>query len=501
MDLTPRKMRGFGYKTIIIVAVISIIAGVAITARLDFTNLTSAQSFWKDAVDGSAPVVLKTDNFVELAKRLSPSVVNISTTQKIKERQLMPLPEFRGPFEDFGDDFNKFFNEPREFKRQSLGSGFIINKDGYILTNQHVIENATEIIVTFSEKKKEYKAKVVGQDQKLDVALIKIDADEDLPAVTLGNSDELQIGEWVLAIGNPFGLGGTVTAGIVSQKGRIIGAGPYDNFIQTDASINPGNSGGPLFNINGQVVGLNTAIIAGGQGIGFATPINMAKEVLLQLKERGSVTRGWIGVSIQQMTPDLAASFGLKDAKGVLVSSVNPGDPADAAGIKAGDIITSFDGKEISDMHDLPRLVAATAPGRVVEVKIIRDGKEKTLSVKVGTKKEEEVAEADSKGEKDLSPDKRLGLTVHPLTPDMARRFGAADTEGVIVSAIRPDSPASNAGVQRGDIIKEIDRRPVKGVKDFLKALSAVEKKDSILFLIIRGNNTIYVVVRLKEQP
>lgn len=493
----------FGLKTIVFVAAISILFGVFMTARFDLTKDSGAepQQFWKEASTKGDPAVLVPTNFVDLAKRLSPMVVNISTTQVIKERPLMPFPEFKGPFDDFfgGDEFNKFFNEPkREFKRQSLGSGFVINKEGYILTNFHVIENATEIIVTHSEGKKDYKAEVVGQDQKLDIALIKIKDEGELPAATLGDSDALQIGEWVVAIGNPFGLGGTVTAGIVSQKGRIIGAGPYDNFIQTDASINPGNSGGPLFNTRGEVVGINTAIIAGGQGIGFATPINMVKEVLNQLKEKGRVTRGWIGVSVQELTPELAKSFGLKEPSGVLISSANPGDPADKAGLKAGDIITHFDGKKILELSDLPRTVASTAPGKKVEVKVVRDGKEQTYFVTVGTKvEEEEIAEPQEKEE--TAPDKRLGITAQPLTPEMAKRLGVTETEGVIISTVRPDSPAGEAGIRRGDVVKEIDRKPIKNMKDYSKAIAAAEKSDVMLFLILRQNNTIYVVVKLKQ--
>ncbi|MBI5233071.1 MAG: trypsin-like peptidase domain-containing protein, partial [Deltaproteobacteria bacterium] len=304
------------------------------------TEVSQAQNFWKEPLKEKEkqkpPIQQAMPSFVELAERLAPSVVNISTTQVVKERQMAPMPDLRSPFEDFfGQNPFEFFGEqPKEFKRQSLGSGFILNKEGYILTNNHVIEHATEIIVTLSEGKKEYKAEVIGADTKLDIALIKITTDGEPPVTVLGDSDELKVGEWVLAIGNPFGLGGTVTAGIVSQKGRVIGAGPYDNFLQTDASINPGNSGGPLFNLSGEVIGINTAIIAGGQGIGFATPINMVKDVLIQLKDKGKVTRGWIGVTIQEVTPELVKSFGLKDTKGVLISSTIPGDPADVGGIK-----------------------------------------------------------------------------------------------------------------------------------------------------------------------
>ncbi|MBI5469592.1 MAG: DegQ family serine endoprotease [Deltaproteobacteria bacterium] len=486
-------------KTVLLVALISILAGVALTIRLDMANPTGAEQFWKEGSSAKARSDQAPHNFVDLAKNLSPLVVNISTTQVLKERQAVPFPEFKGPFDEFfGDDLDKFFNEPhKDLKRQSLGSGFIINKEGYILTNYHVIENATEIMVTLSADKKDYKASVVGQDQKLDIALIKITPDSELPEAVIGDSDNLEIGEWALAIGNPFGLGGTVTAGIVSQKGRVIGAGPYDNFIQTDASINPGNSGGPLFNMNGEVVGINTAIIAGGQGIGFATPINMVKEVLSQLKEKGSVTRGWIGVSIQELTPELALSFGLKEPNGVLISSVTPGDPAEKAGLKAGDIVVGFNGKTITDLSDLPRTVASTPPGKTVEVKVIRDGKEKSFLIKVGTKAEEGVREKPSE-EKELAPDERLGFSVQPITPEIAKRLGLKDPEGLIVSAVKPDSPAGSAGLRRGDVVKEVDRKPVKSMKDYERAISATEKKDVVLLLILRGNNTIYVVLKLK---
>ena len=495
---------GFGIKTVIFVAIVSIVVGVAVTMTLDLTSPIMAGDLWRESSRqdpaGAGPKVLK-NSFVGLAKRLTPAVVNVSTTQKVRERgrQLSPFPEFKSPFFDdfFGDDLDRFFNGgPREFKRQHLGSGFIINKSGYIITNFHVIEDASEIIVTLSDGKAEYKAEVIGRDQKLDLALIRIKANGDLPTVVLGDSDGLEIGEWVMAIGNPFGLGGTVTAGIVSQKGRVIGAGPYDNFIQTDASINPGNSGGPLFNMSGEVVGINTAIVAGGQGIGFAIPVNMAKDVLGQLKKHGRVTRGWIGVSIQALTPELARSFGLKEPSGALVSSVNPGDPAEAGGLKAGDIIVSFDSKKIGALNDLPRTVASTPPGKSVEVVVIRDDKRKTLDVVVGTKREEgEVATAkgsDGKG------GGKVGLRVEALTSEMASRLGLDGTTGVIVSQVAPDSPADEAGLKRGDVIREINRRPVTGVKNYLRAVSSAKGKE-LLFLIKRRESTIYVVVKLDK--
>lgn len=499
---SKRKGNGFGFVTLFTAALAALIIGVALTAKLGITPSTGAENFWKEngskKIEGS---LIGINSFVELAKDLSPVVVNISTTQVVKERPSVPFPEFKSPFEDFfgGNDPFKFFGETpdREFKRQSLGSGFIINKEGYILTNNHVVENAEEILVTLTTKK-EYKAKVIGTDARLDIALIKIDVGEDLPVGVLGDSDKLQIGEWVMAIGNPFGLGHTVTSGIVSAKGRVIGAGPYDNFIQTDASINPGNSGGPLFNLKGEVIGINTAIIAGGQGIGFATPINMAKDILIQLKEKGKVTRGWIGVAIQEVTPELAQSFGLKDRQGALVSSVNKGDPADKSGIRAGDIIIEFDGKEIKEVNDLPKTVAATSSGKTVKVKVIRDGKEKIILVTVGIMKEE--GETFAKEEKEEpTPEKQLGIAVQSLTPELARKYGLKEAAGVIILQVKPDSPAATAGIRRGDIIKEVNRASVTNLQDYKDAMKKAGKDKTVLFLIQRGSGTFYAAIKMKE--
>ncbi|MBI5893900.1 MAG: DegQ family serine endoprotease [Deltaproteobacteria bacterium] len=493
--------KGFGFVTLFTVGLASLILGIALTARLGITPPIGAETFWKEngdkKVEGPS---LGINSFVELSKALNPVVVNISTTQVVKERGTQ-FPEFKSPFEDFfgGEDPFKFFGEmpQREFKRQSLGSGFIINKEGYILTNNHVVENAEEILVTFTNKK-EHKAKIIGTDSRLDIALIKIDAGEDLPVAALGDSDKLQIGEWVMAIGNPFGLSHTVTSGIISAKGRVIGAGPYDNFIQTDASINPGNSGGPLFNLKGEVIGINTAIIAGGQGIGFATPINMAKEILIQLKEKGRVTRGWIGVTIQDVTPELAQSFGLKEKQGALVSSVSKGDPADKAGIKSGDIIIEFDNKEIKEVNDLPKTVAATLPGKTVKIKIMRDGKEKVLAITVATMKEE--GEITAKEEKEeASPENKIGISVQPITPEIARRYGFKETDGVLVVQVKPDSPAGKAGIKRGDIIKEVNRLEITNLKDYKDAMKKAGKDKTVLFLIQRGSNTFYAAIKVKE--
>jgi len=334
------------------------------------------------------------DSFAELAEKEGHVAVNISTTRVVKGvKRFFPFQgrEFR---DFFGDEFfRRFFGEiPEEqMKQTSLGSGVVVSEDGYILTNNHVVADAEEILVIFLNKEK-YEAKIIGRDPKTDLALIKIKLDKPIPAARLGDSDKLRVGDWVVAIGNPFGLGSTVTAGIVSAKGRIIGAGPYDNFIQTDASINPGNSGGPLFNLDGEVIGINTAIATrsgGNVGIGFAIPINMAKSVMSQLKEKGKVIRGWLGVVIQVITPEIKEKFSLETTEGALVGEVSKGSPAEKGGLKRGDVIISFDGKRVKEMPSLPPMVAATPVGKKVEIIVIRKGKEMRLTVKVGELEEE----------------------------------------------------------------------------------------------------------------
>ena len=327
-------------------------------------------------------------NFTDLAEKVRPGVVNIQVVKKVKNVDF-GFRNFSGnPFGDknpFGDFFGPFSegNPPRGFEQRGVGSGFVMSQEGYILTNNHVVEDADQIKVKLANGK-EYDGKVIGRDPKTDLALIRIERASDLHPLKLGNSEDLKVGSWVVAVGSPFGLEQTVTAGIVSAKGRVIGSGPYDNFIQTDASINPGNSGGPLINMKGEVVGINTAIIASGNGIGFAIPINMAKEIAPQLREKGHVTRGWLGVSIQEVTPELAKSFDLKEKKGALVGQVVSGSPAEKAGIEQGDVILEFDGKEVADSKDLPRIVASTPVGKGVTVKLSRNGKLVDRQVKVG---------------------------------------------------------------------------------------------------------------------
>lgn len=357
-----------------------------------------------------------------------------------------------------------------------------------------MVENATDIKVSLSDKE-EFDAKVIGRDPKTDLALIKIEAKKDLPAAPLGDSSKLRVGEWVIAIGNPFGLGHTVTAGIVSAKGRIIGAGPYDDFIQTDASINPGNSGGPLFNMNGEVIGLNTAIVASGQGIGFATPINVAKEVLVPLREKGKVVRGWLGVQVQRVTPDLAKSFGLDRDRGALVADVMPNTPAERAGIERGDIIIEFNGRKIEEMNDLPRLVASASPSTDVDVKLIRKSEEKVVRVKLAELKEEQVAAAGGGG----SLEENLGMTVQELTPEIARSLGLSDAKGVVVTNVDDDSAADEAGIRRGDVILEVNQKKVDNLRDYRAALGRMGSADSVLFLMRRGNNVLYAAVKLKK--
>jgi serine protease Do len=323
------------------------------------------------------------------------------------------------------------------------------------------------------------------------LALIKVEGSSDLHPLKLGNSDDLKVGSWVVAIGSPFGLEQTVTAGIVSAKGRVIGSGPYDNFIQTDASINPGNSGGPLINMKGEVIGINTAIIASGQGIGFAIPINMATEIVPQLQEKGHVTRGWLGVSIQEVTPELAKSFDLKEKKGALVAQVVSGSPAERTGIKQGDVIVEFDGKEVVDSKDLPRIVASTPVGKAVTIKLLRDGKVLDRQVKVGEVEEKvEVTKAPSH--------KSLGITVQNLTPEIAKGLRLEKETGVVVTRVEPGSAAENAGIQTGDVIREVNRKPVKDVEDFVQKIEKAKVQDSVLLLLQRGQNNLFAAITTK---
>jgi serine protease Do len=434
-------------------------------------------------------------DFATLAEQLKPAVVNISTAKTLKPRS----PAYRSPQQPGQDLFEEFFERffrdmPQSpHKERSLGTGFIISDDGYILTNAHVVDGADEIKVKLSDGRL-FPGKVRGIDPKLDLALIKIDTGKQLPVAKLGDSDKLRIGEWVMAIGNPFGLEQTVTVGIVSAKGRVIGAGPYDDFIQTDASINPGNSGGPLFNVGGEVIGINTAIVSGGQGIGFAIPVNMAKQIVQQLRDEGKVTRGWLGVVVQPLSEELAQSFGLDRPHGALVSEVVKDSPAERAGIKRGDVILRFDGQAIDERNDLPKVVATTPVGKAVTVVVFRDGRERELKVEVGQLAEEggQLAEQGTTGGK-------LGTTVAALTPELARRYSLdPESRGVLITVIEPGSAAAAANLRPGDLVVEVDGHEVATVKAYEAAIAQVGKGKVLRLLIQRRETLFYTIVRVE---
>jgi serine protease Do len=453
------------------------------------------------------------DGFADLAARLLPAVVNISTTQSVKRDsdagpQVPKLPP-GSPFEKF---FKEFFDRQQQRrdspsrKATSLGSGFIIDPTGLVVTNNHVIEGADEITAVMHDGRR-LKAKLLGRDAKTDLALLRLESKAPLPFVRFGNSDRSRVGDWVVAIGNPFGLGGTVTAGIISARARNINAGPYDDFIQTDASINRGNSGGPMFNLDGQVIGINTAIFSpsgGSVGIGFSIPANLAKPVIDQLKEFGRARRGWLGVRIQTVTEELADSMGLSKAHGALVANLTPGGPAEQGKVQVGDVILSFDGKPIEEMRSLPRIVAETSVGKASKVEVWRKGKKVTLRVKLGEFPEEEKVAAAKpmkrESAKKSNAVKTLGLTIAPLTAELRNRFKLSDgAKGVIVTDVESDSPAAENGVRVGDVVRKIGpnqivvKTPSQVVKNVEKAKKAKRKR--LLFLFERDGNSRFVAL------
>ncbi|MGH7824537.1 MAG: DegQ family serine endoprotease [Candidatus Binatia bacterium] len=456
----------------------------------------------------AASTVQGLPNFVELAEKLEPVVVNISTTQAVSRVQ-SPQPFGRrrpapGPFGPFGENdpfsefWRRFFGDefgipdgPRAVPRRALGSGFIIDQKGLILTNNHVVENADKIVVRLSDES-EFSAEVVGRDPRTDIAVIQItDGKDNFPVAPMGDSSDLRVGEWVVAMGSPFGLDNTLTAGVVSAKGRQIGAGPYDNFIQTDASINPGNSGGPLVNMRGEVIGINTAIFSrtgGNLGIGFAIPINLAKEILPELIKKGKVTRGWLGVTIQRVTPEIADSLGLEKSRGALVANVVEGSPAAEAGIKTGDVIVEYDGSKIEEANQLPILVARTKMGKTIKATVLRDKKQIPVTIKVGELKEEEVvASAPESG--------KLGLTVQNVTPQIAESLGLKRADGVVITSVQPQSAAAEAGLRRGDVILEVNRKDVADIDALQEMVKEVKPGSNILFLIRRGGSNLFLAL------
>ena len=443
-------------------------------------------------------------DFTELAEKQGPSVVNISVTQVVQGNG--------NPFGGFQDDeqFNELFRRfglpvpggPRgqapqqEFKSQSLGSGFIISSDGYVLTNAHVINAADEVTVKLSDRR-EFKAKIIGSDRRTDVALLKIDA-SGLPKVSIGDPNQLKVGEWVAAIGSPFGLENTMTAGIVSAKGRALPQENFVPFIQTDVAINPGNSGGPLFNLKGEVVGINSQIYSrsgGSMGLSFAIPIDVAMDISSQIKAGGKISRGWLGVSIQEITKDLADSFGMKNTNGALVAGVEKNGPADKGGLDAGDVILKFDGKAINSSSDLPRAVGGVKPGKTVNVEVLRKGASKTLSVTVGeAPNDKEDVSTPSKGAA-KSEVNRIGLVLNDLTPQQKKKLNGKN--GLLVTDAQ--GVAATAGVRRGDVVLGINNTEVTSVDQFNKTLTAIPNGKTVAVLVLRGESTLYVPIKLTD--
>ena len=417
------------------------------------------------------------ESFADVVRTVKPAVVNIFSTRLVRG------PGSTGdPAEDF---FRHFFGEgpPRVQRQQSLGSGFIIDRDGHIVTNAHVVQQAEQIRVKLSNRE-EYDAEVVGTDPKTDVAVIKIKPRKELPVARLADSDTLEVGDWVIAIGNPFGLAETVTAGIVSAKGRVIGAGPYDDFIQTDASINPGNSGGPLVNARGEVVGINTAIFSrsgGSVGIGFAIPINHARRIAEDLRGGGRVVRGWLGLSVQEVTPELAETFGLGEPRGALIVDVEAGGPAARAGLQRGDVLLTYNGVAITNSHQIPALVAETAVGNVAELTVLRDRSERRMTITVAEQPSAKTARPQVR-----EPSADWGIQVTDLTASLARRLGVPrDTRAVVVSEVAPGSPAEEAGLEPGDLLRQVDRKEVRSAKECDQALRRAG--NTVLLLVQRG--------------
>ncbi|MBI3561347.1 MAG: DegQ family serine endoprotease [Gammaproteobacteria bacterium] len=465
-------------------------------------------------LQGFATATAGLPDFTELVEKVGPAVVNISTTQKIKRKKLPALPQGRDlpdmPEDSpFGDLFRHFFGDPdggggpNEFNTQSLGSGFIVDTSGYILTNQHVVKDATEIVVRLNDRR-ELKAKVIGSDARSDIALLKIDA-TNLPVLKLGNSEKEKVGEWVMAIGSPFGFDHSVSVGVISAMGRSLPSENYVPFIQTDVAINPGNSGGPLFNLQGEVIGINSQIYTrsgGFMGLSFAIPINVAMDVVKQIKEKGKVTRGWLGILIQDVNRELAESFGMDKPMGAAVLRVLENSPAEKAGFKVGDVVVEFDGKTIHTSSDLPLAVGSTPIGKKVKVKIIRDGKPTSLTVKIAElPAEDQLAERGGGGDND-SEEKpaevnRLGLSVEELSADIRTREEIKQG-GVVVTKVS-DGPASDAGIHRGDIILKLNNQDVKGVANFREIVEALPKGKSVAVLIQRHRSPMYIPLKTSD--
>jgi serine protease Do len=500
--------RGSGRFRLILAGTACLIAGLIISAGFDWTPFGHAQKGSADqttAVSKALPLTADLRSpFVAVAKKAGPAVVNISSKRYTEIRTR----GFQTPYDDFFREFFPEFRQPEPEKRQrkieGQGSGFIIDKKGYILTNNHVVDGNPELTVKISDSR-EFAAEIIGTDPKTDLAVIRLKGlKEDLPAgevAVLGNSDEIEVGDYAVAIGNPFGLERTVTQGIISYKGRsgldIQGGGPlYQDFIQTDASINFGNSGGPLVNLRGEVIGINTAINAAGQGIGFAIPINMAKNIADQLMDKGKVVRGYLGVLPQEVTPELAEGFGLKDMGGVLIAKVEEGTPAAKAGLQDGDIIVKFNGKDIPNLSKFRQIVADSKVGDKVQLVVLRDKARKTLNAVIGEMPGETVV----KTKEETEPKIWLGIRkLYAADSEQAKAAGITEKEGAVIADIEPDSPADEAGLAKGDIIKKINNRTIKNLSDYSGIIKDTGKGDKpVIFLVKRGQNTLFVAVKGK---
>ena len=460
---------------------------------------------------GTAGAAEAPASFADLAAKVTPAVVNIASKHKLAQagddNGHTPFVVPKGsPFEDFFKHFNERQRPDNGAESMALGSGFIVDPAGYVVTNNHVVDDATEVNVTLNTGTT-YPAKVIGTDKKTDLALLKVESPTPLPAVSFGDSDAVRVGDWVMAVGNPFGLGGTVTSGIVSARGRDLNSSPFDDFLQIDASINQGNSGGPTFSMAGEVIGINTAIFSpngGSVGIGFAIPSNLAKTIIATLREKGSIERGWLGVQIQGVTPDIASAVGLDKPAGAIVSDVMPDSPAAKAGLQRGDVILTFNGKAVDRLHDLPRLVAAAPIGGKAEVTLWRNRAQQTVTVEVAKLAEDQVAANDNQPEAPAAPAadsvETLGLTLASLTPDLRQQFGIAETiNGVVVTSVADDGPAAKRGLQPGDVIEQVGSAPVatpQQVASLAKAARA-ENRDAVLLLVNRQGDEIFVAVEV----
>ncbi len=486
----------------------------ALIAVAGACSVAMAAPIWLSVAATPAAARPAPESFAELSEKAVPAVVNISTTQTLRRDDRSPGPSPSpapgSPEELFKDFFDRHQRPDRAPRRaMSLGSGFIVSAEGHIVTNHHVIKDADEIVVRMHDER-QFDAELVGHDSKTDLALLKVKTDQPLPYLEMGDSDALRVGDWVIAIGNPFGLGGTVTAGIISARQRDINSGPYDDFIQTDASINRGNSGGPLVGGDGKVVGIATAIFSpsgGSVGIGFAVPASLATPIIDQLREFGETRRGWLGVRIQSVTDEIAESLGLTDARGALVAAVTPAGPAEQAGIQPGDVILSFDGKRVERMRRLPRIVAETRIGREVQAEVWRKGETKTLSITVGELKEPDAAESAAVAENGDKPEEAkiagLGLSVAPITPELRHQHEIAEeVTGVVVTSVEPGGPAEDKAMQVGDVLVEVNQDPVTETAEVLEKVKASrgDGRKSVLLLVDRKGDLRFVAVTLGEE-